>query len=40
MMWEDIVPGLAVKHGMDSDALAVAELLSAMVGVPIGNVPL
>ena len=39
MRWEDILPGQIVRHDMDSEALAVADLLSAMVGVPVGNGP-
>ena len=40
MMWDDFLPGQIVQHNLDSEALGVAELLSAMVGVPIGNGPL
>jgi len=40
MMWDDILPGKIVQHDMDSEALALADLLSGMVGVPVGNGPL
>jgi hypothetical protein len=40
MMWDEILPGQIVQHNMDSDALAVAELLSTMIGVQLGNGPM
>ncbi len=40
MMWDEILPGQIVQHKMDSDALALAELLSTMIGVPLGDGPL
>ncbi len=40
MMWEDVLAGQVVQHGMDSDSLAVAELVATMIGVPLGNGPM
>lgn len=39
MRWDDILPGMIVKHDMESESLMLADLLSAMIGVPIGNGP-
>ena len=40
MMIEESLPGQIVTHNMDSDSLSVADVLSKIVGVPIGNGPL
>jgi hypothetical protein len=40
MMWDEFLKGKMVPHNMDSAALGLAELLSAMLDVPIGNGPL
>jgi hypothetical protein len=40
MMWSENLRTQIFPHDMESQALAVAELLAAMVGVPIGNGPI
>lgn len=40
MMWSDVLAGRVLPHDMESQALAVAELLSSMFDVPIGNGPI
>ena len=40
MMIDEIIPGQVVTHSMDSESLSIADVLSKIVGVPIGNGPL
>ena len=40
MMMDEILPGQIVTHNMESESLSIADILSTMVGVPIGNGPL
>ncbi len=40
MMIDEIIPGQVVTHNMDSESLSIADVLSKIVGVPIGNGPL
>jgi hypothetical protein len=40
MMMDEIIPGQVVTHNMDSESLSIADVLSKIVGVPIGNGPL
>jgi hypothetical protein len=40
MMAGDILPGQIVTHDMDSQSISLADVLSKVVGVPIGNGPL
>jgi hypothetical protein len=40
MMLDEIIPGQVVTHRMGDDSLSIADVLSKLVGVPIGNGPL
>jgi hypothetical protein len=40
MMMDEILPGEIVQHNMDAKSLTIADVLSQLVGVPIGNGPL
>ena len=40
MMWGDILPGEIIHNNMESESATLSELLSGMIGVPIGNGPI